>query len=354
MSVFTLKPDGPAERSNEDGIEIFRVPAKLPYWPFDGRAHNAAMKLVYHLWDNDNPLATRQFDQVLREVKPDIVSTQAITGFSAGVWRSAKRAGARVIHSARDYIALCPRATMYRSGEVCGRQCRDCAVITAGRKRLSRHVDDVVANSAYMLHAHKQAGMFPNARWSVIPPTIDVAELGHRTIAADGVVRFGFAGRISREKGPEELIDALNALPISNWRAIFAGRGDPEYIDALKAKADHRIEFPGWMKAADFYRSIDVVVAPSMWPEPAGRTVAEAYVHGLPIIASSRGGMSESVEEGVTGWIVDPGRVEDLTAALLRAADPSVRAGLDQERMTQLLAERSTQAAIASYSKLFD
>jgi glycosyltransferase involved in cell wall biosynthesis len=62
----------------------------------------------------------------------------------------------------------------------------------------------------------------------------------------------------------------------------------------------------GFIPPAELFAKIDVLVVPSLWHEPLGRIVFEAYAHGLPVIATDRGGISEIVSPGETGFLFDP------------------------------------------------
>ncbi len=64
--------------------------------------------------------------------------------------------------------------------------------------------------------------------------------------------------------------------------------------------------------------SCDVQVVPSEWAEVFGNVIVEAYAFGKPVIASSSGGMPELIREGETGFLVPPGNVKALAAALER------------------------------------
>jgi glycosyltransferase involved in cell wall biosynthesis len=63
-------------------------------------------------------------------------------------------------------------------------------------------------------------------------------------------------------------------------------------------------------------RHVDVLVAPSR-QEPFGTVLAEAMAVGTPVVATRVGGLAEVVEDGVTGRLVDPGRPDQLAAAVL-------------------------------------
>ena len=64
------------------------------------------------------------------------------------------------------------------------------------------------------------------------------------------------------------------------------------------------------------YKLADVVVAPSLLPEPFGRTVVEAQAMGRVVIASGHGGAAETIEHGITGFLVPPGEVMQLADAI--------------------------------------
>ena len=61
-------------------------------------------------------------------------------------------------------------------------------------------------------------------------------------------------------------------------------------------------------------------VVPSLGPEPFGLTSIEALAHGLPVVASAIGGLTETVRDGIDGFHVAPGDVAALTDRIMRLA----------------------------------
>ena len=61
------------------------------------------------------------------------------------------------------------------------------------------------------------------------------------------------------------------------------------------------------------------VVFPSQWYETFGRIIIEAYAKGTPVVASRLGAITELVQDGRTGWLFEPHRVEDLVDKLQHA-----------------------------------
>lgn len=167
--------------------------------------------------------------------------------------------------------------------------------------------------------------------------------------------------RMTRWKGHEVLIRALDRLP--GVIVVLAGDvlGRERYVAELSSLAkDHgvadRVRFAGHvsdMPAAMLLA--DVVIHASTEPEAFGRTVTEAQALARPVIASDLGGPRETVEDGVTGWLVPAGDVGALTAAITRArampADSLARIGDAARRRVPTL-EAMQAATLAVYQEL--
>ena len=76
------------------------------------------------------------------------------------------------------------------------------------------------------------------------------------------------------------------------------------------------VTFAGFVEPKAFFEEVDVLVAPSRWAEPLGRTVLEAYRVGVPVIGSDTGGVAELVDD--PDWLVPPGDEEALAARMLQ------------------------------------
>jgi glycosyltransferase involved in cell wall biosynthesis len=130
---------------------------------------------------------------------------------------------------------------------------------------------------------------------------------------------FLYLGRLSPEKGVATAIAAWHeGLP----RLVVAGDGPQG--PKLRAVAGGNVEFVGAVPPAKvpvLLSRARAVVAPSTCYEGAGKSVLEAYAAGVPVIASRIGGLTEAVEDGVTGFLVPPGDRTALTEAALRMSD---------------------------------
>ena len=311
VRVVTLTPNGVPTLEERDDVGIHRLPMIARGWPFEER-RGRLKRLMWHVRDVHAPRMARSVGSILDDWCPDVLHTNTMAGFSVAVWGEAARRGIPVVHTLRDYYLLCPRASMFRNGRPCARQCIMCRALSAPKASPTRHVTTVVGNSHFILSKHLEHNLFHSSERAVIHnayrPEQPLAERNHRSDApthSEQPVRFGFLGRLSTAKGLDLLLDAVHHLPSDrSWRLDIAGRGTPAEEARFKARrlAPH-VRFLGFVKPATFLREIDVLVVPSLWYEPLPRTIYEAYAHGVPVLTSDRGGSPEIVDEGKTGTV---------------------------------------------------
>jgi glycosyltransferase involved in cell wall biosynthesis len=122
------------------------------------------------------------------------------------------------------------------------------------------------------------------------------------------------AGRVSPEKGTATALRAASAVGL---RAEVVGDVyDHDYWERSVRVPTHAVPRPElWRMMA---RSA-VTLMPVEWDEPFGLVAAEAQLAGCPVAGYRRGGLPEVVEEGVGGFLADPGDFEGLLEAIRRA-----------------------------------
>jgi|ERR1043165_3458860 glycosyltransferase involved in cell wall biosynthesis len=131
-------------------------------------------------------------------------------------------------------------------------------------------------------------------------------------------LRLLMLGRISRIKGQDLLIEALARLPrpvVQRLDVRIVGesfQNDAAREVALRqavseAGLQSTVRFePFRDDTAPLYRWADVVLVPSRLPESLGRVAIEAMAHGRPPLVARIGGLTEIVQDGLTGWVVAP------------------------------------------------
>lgn len=340
--------------SLDGGVRVYALPNRNLYYGFDGVKRPAPLRLAWHMLDSANPMMAKAFGDILDRERPDVVNTHVLVGLSQLVWREAARRGIPVVHYLHEYGSMCPRGSAFRDGRLCGTPCGSCRAITAPRKRLSRFVDTVVGVSRFTLDRHLSWGFFPDARRAVLPNIFNDLTFSGRRPRADGPLRLGYFGRLIPDKGAHLLLDALRRLEKGGWTLDIAGTGDPEYLLELKAGAPPDVRFLGWTSAQAFFPEIDVLVLPSVWPDPQPRVTFESFSYGVPVLGARAGGIPEEIDEGSTGWLFDAGSAEDLGRVLSHLLATRVDSHLPAENFRARLARLDPTHAIAEYEAVYE
>lgn len=173
-----------------------------------------------------------------------------------------------------------------------------------------------------------------------------------------------FVGRLTPHKGIDRLITALPEgakLRIAGSEGHDARLPERDYPALLRRLAAGRdVEFLGPVPERELpalYRQAELFVLPSVHRTCYGRDIAvsellglsviEAMASGTPVVCSRIGGLPEVVEDGVTGFLVEPGDVAELRARVEEVlADRELAAALGRRARERVL-DRFTWRACA-------
>lgn len=271
--------------------------------------------------DSKNPFVMykniRRLANVIRQNDVDIVHARS----RAPAWSAyyaARRTGVRFITTFHGtYGAGNPLKRLYN------------AIMTKG--------DLVIAISAFIAGHIRQVYGTPPSRLRTIHRGVDIDAFDPGQVSAERKIKLAtdwrldeglpvvmLPGRLTRWKGQVPFLDAIAKLGRKDVRALLVGsdQGREEYRRELERKVqaldigdivrivDHCDDMPA------AYMLSDVVVSASLDPEAFGRVVIEAQAMGRPVIATDHGGARETVLENTTGWLVAPGDVDALAAAM--------------------------------------
>jgi glycosyltransferase involved in cell wall biosynthesis len=325
VSVVSTAPRARAGWDTVDGVRVLRLAPANIYWAGEAPRRATIVKPLWHLLDLWNPATYQRLRAFLVAQKPDVVHTHNLGGLSAAAWSATAAAGVPLVHTLHDHSLTCIRAVrMTLRGRLCEQQCVPCAIRSRWLQHLSRAVDAVVAPARFVLERHRELGFFPAAQTAIVP-------WGAPTVAADAQprpedqpVRFLFLGSLQPHKGVGVVLEAFRRTPQTRATLDIAGAGAMAGSCRAAAGQDPRIHFHGFVTGPEkdrLLRSADVLLFPSLCWEVVGLVMLEAFAHGIPVIASRRGGIPEFIDEGQTGALVEPGDAAALAVQIARWAE---------------------------------
>ncbi len=264
---------------------------------------------------------------------------------SPGAFGAARGTGAAVVASLHNYRLVCPSADLFRDGSHCTdcvgkrvpwpsvrHRCYHDSAVQTGviattltfhrlRRTWSRDVDLALTPSEAAAR-HLEGALAPG-RLRVKPNFV----AGEVTPPPEGSPRAGvlYVGRLTVEKGIPVLLDA--------WRRHTPGRltiiGDGPERGAVEAAeaAEPSIDFVGEadrQQVLQAMRDAEALIMPSVWEEPFGLVVTEAFASATPVVAARSGALVEIVDDGESGLLYNALDPDDLAATVRSAlGDPA-------------------------------
>jgi glycosyltransferase involved in cell wall biosynthesis len=283
--------------------------------------------------------------------------------FSPAVYDAALELGVKVVQYLHNYRFSCVNGMFLNQGQPCYRCIRGtfwAAFLTAcwrsnrwasgiagialtRVRRLFSSINIWVAISEAQKLRHIEMGI-PAERIRVVPHFLDAPIDIGPNVPEDGY--FLFLGRLSPEKGLWQLLQGWRLLKAGTVKLVIAGEG-PErrrLEDVCQENGLKNVEFRGYVPAKDqdaLWQGARALIVPSIWEEPFGLVVLEAWAHGRPALVSNRGGLPEIVTDSAARF--NPDQPEEIAAILDRCCTDSQ----DLRRMASDGLERLRQ----SYSR---
>lgn len=280
----------------------------------------------------DSKTAVRQ---LVRKCQPDVVHVHnTFLMVSPAVYEVCQEESVPVVQTLHNYRLLCPASTLYRNDGIC-EECvthgllrsvkhacyRDSRAMSAAvALMLKTHrsletwatkVDAYIAISRFAANKFVKAG-FAAKRMFVKPNFVD-PDPGERPRPGDYAL---FVGRLSPEKGLSTLVQAWRRLPVAVPLLIVGDGPMRQQLAADTAGAGlNNIRFVGQLPRDEVYTAMKkaaFLVVPSVWQEPFGLIVAEAFACGTPVLGARIGAIPEMLEHEVTGLHFAPGDPDDL------------------------------------------
>jgi len=150
----------------------------------------------------------------------------------------------------------------------------------------------------------------------VIYNSINTEKIGrpHDKKAEKKCFTIGFAGRLTKIKGPDVFLKSLPLIKI-DYEVVIAGDGEMRLMSedyVAKNNLNDKVTFLGYVnKTSDFYNGIDLFICSSL-SESFGIVIAEAQASGVPVVASDLPAIREVIVNEQTGMLFEVGNFVDL------------------------------------------
>jgi glycosyltransferase involved in cell wall biosynthesis len=366
--AFWHEIDAPADR------ELIALPPDSPRWCAATTGADAALSALRD-WRPDLIFAHGLLDPALEErflsVAPALFFAHAYYGTCVSGEKSFKRP--QVTPCSRRFGLGCllqyyPRRCGGLNPLTMLREYR----LHARRLRTLRRCRAIATFSEHMRREYLNHGFAPE-RVTALPyhPPAERPRAAPLPLAGEGhgPWQLLFLGRMELLKGGQVLLEALPlvraALPGQPLHVTLAGDGrDRAAWERQAARlqgqdASLTIAFTGWVggeRLEALYDEADLVVVPSLWPEPFGLVGPEAAQRGVPVAAFSVGGISEWLRDGVNGHLTpgDPPTPAGLAEAIVKCLrDPVAHARL-RRGAAEVAAGYSAERHLAALQQLFE
>ena len=215
----------------------------------------------------------------------------------------------------------------------------------------------VTALSPIDLEEQLALALSPASKYQVIRNGID-ADLFDASPPPGGPLTIGAVGRFTSEKGHLVLVRAFPRVLEKHRgaRLVLVGSGEMEERlreEVARLGIARSVLFTGERDSVGALPEFHLFVQPSLY-ESQGLAILEAMAAGRPVVATDVGGVSDVVQDGVTGLLVppdDPGRMAD---AILRLAGDRRGAAEMAERARDLVREGYTaRRMVEDYAQLY-
>lgn len=289
-----------------------------------------------------NPHAGHRVAELIAEHNPDVVFAQNLYPLiSPAPLAACRKAGVPVVMRCPNYRLFCANGLHSTGGEVCERclngvrelhcilhNCTGSLAKSIGyalrnastrvRKAIVPNVDMFIVQSAFQKRKFIEHGISAE-RIGIIPGLLP----------ADGIVAslepvlgrtVSFVGRISPEKGIEDVLRAAARLP----DIPFAVAGDTHGMPGIEQMAPPNVTWHGFLtgdELARFYENSRVLVFPSRCFEGFPNVIARAMAMGKPVVVTRMGVLPEIIDNGVNGLLAEARSPESLAQCVRELYD---------------------------------
>ncbi len=311
----------------------------VPHTDFKG-SHGVATRARLALHAIYSPQARKNIRQMIADFRPEVAHVRNIYHhLSPSILWELKAQEVPVLYHVNDFKLLCPSYNMVSAGQACERckggkffnvvreGCyaggRGPSAVLAAEAYLhswlatyKKCVDLILAPSCFVKQKLMENG-WDGAGIEVLPHFQALPLRAHRNPGQDAPILY--FGRLSPEKGVDDLLTAIGRLP--HIRLVIAGDGPQraELEATVRRLRLRNVSFAGQLSGLALEQLIadsQFTIFPSRAYETLGKSILESYAMGRPVVASDLGSRREVVQEGETGILYQVRDIGQLAAAI--------------------------------------
>ncbi len=321
--------------------------------------------------------AKKKIMQVIDDFKPDIVHMNNINfQLTPSIIYGIKKRKISLVQTVHDYQMICPNHLLYNFDK--NTPCEKCvrgshinciknrcihgslvkSIIGVIEAKLYsffktyKKVDLFVCPSNFLENKLLSARKYYDGKTITIHNFINKEKFANTNQKDESYIVF--VGRLSKEKGIENIAQTAKLLP--EYEFVIAGSGPDE--DILKDISN--IKLAGFLTGDELTKlmgNAKVLLLPSVCYENCPLSILEAHALGVPVVTMNSGGMAELVKDGVTGTLVDEPTPEGIALKLKETIDnddyyKAIKENCKNEKNNILSVETYADILVKEYEKL--
>lgn len=312
---------GESEEAVINNVNVHRIKEKNVYQIIDVLSNKIEIKgiikkMIYYRLEFYNIFNKSILFNTLKTINPDVVHVNNIYGISNVIWGVIEKLKIPYIFTARDYSLLCGIDNTEGNLKV-----KTKSEIV---KKLTNNINIITAPSLCTLNIFKKFNYFKNSKFITVYNAIDfnitiIKEVLNKKKAEllkdKKKIKFVYLGRLESNKGIEILLNSFSEITNDNLELLIAGDGSLKNLVIEFQNKGKRIRYLGFLSESQVNNLLgnsDVLIIPSIWEEPFGRVVLDAYKNCMPVIGSDIGGIPEIVKNDFSGKLIEPGNKNNL------------------------------------------
>ncbi len=321
--------------------------------------------------------AKKKIMQVIDAFKPDIVHMNNINfQLTPSIIYGIKKKGIPLVQTVHDYQMICPNHLLYNFEK--NTPCEKCVrgshmnciknkcIHGSGVKSIIgvieakfyswlktyKKVDLFVCPSNFLENKLLSAKEYYKGKTKTIHNFIDKEKFAGNSRKEEPYIVY--VGRLSKEKGIENIAGAAKLLPEYNF--VVAGSGPDEEL----LKDIQNIKLAGFLTGDELTKLVGnakVLLLPSVCYENCPLSILEAHCMGVPVVTMNSGGMAELVKDGVTGTLVKEPTPDGIAQKLRETIENedyynTLKENCKKEKDNILSVETYTDILMKKYEKL--